>query len=186
MTSDAERRLQQRGVSIQDEPDVIGGVTVEPVDGAVAELPPYLDRQDELAAGDVRGQGAMALVVSPEGIVLHLRDDKSWIPHPGCWSLFGGAVEDGENPDQTIVRELWEELHLTASEYRPLWRVVDAEGDGRLLTVFEVVTSMLPADMVLTEGQGLRAFSRDEALRQRLAPFCRRVLDRYPGCSGIR
>lgn len=147
---------------------------------AAAELP-YLDRRDELAAGGARGQGAVALVVSPEGIVLHLRDDRAWIPHPGYWSLFGGAVEDGEDPDQTIVRELREELHLTVSGRRPLWRVVDAEGDGRLLTVFEVTTSVRTTDMVLTEGQGLRAFNRDEALRQRLAPFCRRVLERYPG-----
>jgi 8-oxo-dGTP diphosphatase len=144
-------------------------------------MPPYLDRQDELAAGDVRGEGAMALVVSPEGIVLHLRDDKSWIPHPGCWSLFGGAVEDGETPDQATVRELRKELHLRLSGCRPLWRVVDTEGDGRLLTIFEASTSMLPGDMVLTEGQGLRAFTRDEALRQRLAPFWRRVLEHYAG-----
>ncbi|MFR9780547.1 NUDIX domain-containing protein [Micromonospora sp. MS34] len=45
--------------------------------------------------------------------------NKCGIPHPGHWSLFGGAVEDGENPGQTIVRELREELHLAVNECRP-------------------------------------------------------------------
>jgi 8-oxo-dGTP diphosphatase len=30
----------------------------------------------------------MALVINTNGLVLHLRDDKPTIPHPGRWSLF--------------------------------------------------------------------------------------------------
>ena len=111
------------------------------------------------------------------GIVLHHRDDKPWISHPGCW-LFGGAVEQGEDPHGTVVRELEEELGLSGVKFRPLWRVVDKDGDGRLLTVFEARTRLGPDQMTLNEGQGLAAFDLDEALRQRLATFCRRVLTR--------
>jgi 8-oxo-dGTP diphosphatase len=121
----------------------------------------------------------MALILSPNGIVLHLRDDKSWIPHAGCWSLFGGAVEPGEHPAETVVREVEEELGLTNAVFRPLWRVVDTGGDGRLLTVFEARTPVRPEEMTLTEGQALRAFDRDTALTLKLAPFCRRVLERF-------
>jgi 8-oxo-dGTP diphosphatase len=142
--------------------------------------PPFLTLEDEQLARSVTAAGAMALVVSPDGIVLHLRDDKSWIPHPGCWSLFGGAVEEGEEPAQTVVRELREEIGLDGAEFQPLWRVVDVGGDGRVLTVFEARTTLRPEEMSLTEGQELRAFDLASALKLKLAPFCRRILERYP------
>lgn len=139
---------------------------------------PFLDRKDEELAVSATTAGAMAVVISPAGIVLHHRDEKPWIPHPGCWSLFGGAVEQGEAPDDTVARELEEELGLSDFEFRPLWRVVDKGGDGRVLTIFEARTQRSPDQMTLSEGQGLEAFDLDEALSQKLAPFCRRVLTR--------
>ena len=147
-------------------------------DSPSAAVIPFLDPEDEVLAASATAAGAMAVVVSPMGIVLHHRDDKPWIPHPGCWSLFGGAVEQGEDPHGTVVRELEEELGLSGVKFRPLWRVVDKDGDGRLLTVFEARTRLGPDQMTLNEGQGLAAFDLDEALRQRLAMFCRRVLTR--------
>jgi 8-oxo-dGTP diphosphatase len=139
---------------------------------------PFLELEDQDLAVSATTAGAMAVVISPAGVVLHHRDDKPWIPHPGCWSLFGGAVEQGETPEQTVVRELEEELGLTEVEFRPLWRVVDKGGDGRVLTIFEARTLLGPDQMTLNEGQGLEAFDLDQALRQKLAPFCRRVLTR--------
>ena len=147
-------------------------------DSPDAAVVPFLDPEDEDLAVSAITAGAMAVVISPVGIVLHHRDDKPWIPHPGCWSLFGGAVEQGEDPHGTVVRELEEELGLTGFEFRALWRVVDKDGDGRVLTIFEARTPLGPDQMSLSEGQGLGAFDLDEALRQKLAPFCRRVLTR--------
>jgi 8-oxo-dGTP diphosphatase len=152
---------------------------VTPSESLSAAVAPFLDPQDESLSAAATTAGAMAVVVSPEGIVLHLRDDKPWIPHPGCWSLFGGAVEPGEGPQETVARELLEELGLRNFECRPLWRVVDHDGDGRLLTVFEARTSLRPDQMTLAEGQAHRAFSLNNALNQNLAAFCRRVLNRY-------
>ncbi len=100
-------------------------------------------------------------------------------PHPGCWSLFEGAVEEGEEPAETVVRELREEIGLAQVEFHPLWRLVDTGGDDRLLTIFEARTPLSAEQMTLAEGQALRTFDRDAALRLKLAPFCRRVLQRY-------
>lgn len=162
--------------------------TTEP-DSARAMVPgevPFLDDSDQLSAPNARGCGAMAIVVNPNGIVLHLRDDKPSIPHPGCWSLFGGGVEDGENPRDAVLRELEEELGLTSVRVRPLWRAVDHGGDMRLLTIFEARTEVAAAQMMLTEGQACREFTAASALTLKLAPFCRRTLRRYaaPGTSG--
>lgn len=121
----------------------------------------------------------MAIVLTPDGFLLHLRDDKPWIPHPGCWSLFGGAVDDDELPEQAMRRELREELALSDVELRALWRLVDDDGDGRLLTIFEARTPQRAREMTLAEGQALGAFDISSALESKLATFCRRALIRY-------
>ncbi|ETA71121.1 NUDIX domain-containing protein [Actinospica robiniae] len=142
-------------------------------------LPPYLSPEDEQSAASTTASGAMAIVTTPAGIVLHLRDDKPEIPHPACWSLFGGATDDGELPDQTIRRELREELALDEVNLRPLWRVVDLDGDGRQLTIFEARTHRHARELTLAEGQALGVFDLASALELRLADFCRRSLLSY-------
>lgn len=141
--------------------------------------PPYLSPEDEQFSASTTSFGAMAIVANPDGIVLHLRDDKPQIPHPGCWSLFGGAVDEGELPDQTIRRELREELALHDVALRALWKVVDIDGDGRELTIFEASTPRHAREMTLAEGQALGVFDPASALELRLAAFCRRSLLRY-------
>lgn len=121
----------------------------------------------------------MALVINTNGLVLHLRDDKPAIPHPGRWSLFGGAVEDGETPDQAVIRELREELQLRSVRIRARWQAVDHGGDMRHLTIFEAVTRTPASGMVLSEGQAVREFTMTQARKLPLAPFCRRALEKY-------
>ncbi|MFE3456510.1 hypothetical protein ACFXKD_03120 [Nocardiopsis aegyptia] len=56
---------------------------------------------------------------------------------------------------------------------------MDEEGDGRLLTIFRVTTSATTDEMVLGEGQAMRAYGIDEVFELNLATFCRRVLTAY-------
>jgi ADP-ribose pyrophosphatase YjhB (NUDIX family) len=46
----------------------------------------------------------MLLIVAGDGLLLHHRDDKPGIAHPGRWAGFGGAVEDGETVEQASSR----------------------------------------------------------------------------------
>lgn len=39
-------------------------------------------------------------------ILLSLRDNKPGIPFPNYWDLIGGHVEEGETPEEALVREV--------------------------------------------------------------------------------
>ena len=54
--------------------------------------------------------------------------DRQWLPD--AWDLFGGHVEPGETPDETLRRELAEELGVRALDWT--WLDTLAGGDWRL------------------------------------------------------
>src|SRR3546814_13246923 len=62
---------------------------------------------------------AVALLTLPDGrYILQRRDAKPSIFFPDHWGLFGGALEDGEMPEQALVRELDEELGFSIEPER--------------------------------------------------------------------
>src|ERR1700735_5456048 len=89
-------------------------------------------------AGESRGRAAMLLIVTNDGLLLHHRDDKPGIAHPGCWAGFGGAVEEGETVEQALRREVLEETGLMIEDPRLLTEAVDVEGGGRLVSLFYI------------------------------------------------
>ena len=55
-----------------------------------------------------------AIIYDSEGkLLLQKRDLKRSIYFPGLWGVFGGACEKNENPSETIVREIYEELQIS-------------------------------------------------------------------------
>ena len=57
---------------------------------------------------------ACALIDTDGRILMSQRPDGK--DHAGLWEFPGGKVEDGERPEQTIRRELWEELNVEPCE----------------------------------------------------------------------
>ena len=57
---------------------------------------------------------ACALIDTDGRILMSQRPDGK--DHAGLWEFPGGKVEDGERPEQTIRRELWEELSVEPCE----------------------------------------------------------------------
>ena len=52
---------------------------------------------------------------------------RAW--YPGVWDFPGGHSEDGEEPEETLLRELAEELGVVPTEYRELPSyLLEAEG----------------------------------------------------------
>jgi 8-oxo-dGTP diphosphatase len=121
-------------------------------------------------------RGAMLLIVTDGGLLMHLRDDKPGIPNPGCWSGFGGAVEEGETVDQALHRELLEETGLEIGSATFLTSEMDHEGDGREVSLFYVVGHYRPEDIDLREGTGVAVHSIEDLPGLKMSPFVRRAI----------
>jgi len=124
-------------------------------------------------------EAAMLLIATDGGLLMHLRDDKPEIPHPGCWAGFGGAVEEGETVEQALRREVREETGLEISDATFLAREVDHEGDGREVSLFYVTGDYRPEDISLQEGAGVAVHCLEDLPGLKMSPFVRRAISSH-------
>lgn len=54
------------------------------------------------------GVGALFVSLDTNRVLLNLRAQHK--THPMCWSLWGGMIEDNEQPKDALIRELTEEM----------------------------------------------------------------------------
>jgi 8-oxo-dGTP pyrophosphatase MutT (NUDIX family) len=57
-----------------------------------------------------QGTGILFFDAEHDRVLVFRRDNIAGIPFPGMLDIIGGAVETGETPEQTIEREVFEEL----------------------------------------------------------------------------
>jgi 8-oxo-dGTP diphosphatase len=124
-------------------------------------------------------KAAMLLIVTDNGLLMHLRDDKPGIPHPGCWAGFGGAVEEGETTEQALRREVLEETGLEITSATFLSSEIDHEGDGREVSLFYVTGDYRPQDIDLQEGAGVAVHSLQDLPQLKMSPFVRRAISSH-------
>jgi 8-oxo-dGTP diphosphatase len=117
---------------------------------------------------ELRIQSVGVLLRNPRGqILLQQRDHKPGLSFPGCWTTFGGRVEDHETPDEAMRRELLEEIELAPTV--KLWKMFERPHqlvDGLLVTVEQYVyvgdIDLEVSEIILNEGQALGYFSADD------------------------
>lgn len=135
---------------------------------------------DDDRRGPGRRRAAMVLLITLDGrLLLHHRDDEPGILHPGCWAGFGGAVEPGESVEAVARREVREETGLVIATLTFLCDVEDKEGRGDWVSLYFVQGSFHPADVVLSEGQGVGLFRMEDLDTLRMTPFVRRVISEH-------
>lgn len=121
----------------------------------------------------------VAIVCVGDRYLLQHRDSKPEIFFPDHWGFFGGAIEDGETPEECLLREFAEETNLVADKddltfFTELtFDFRFADGTIILRSFFELtIDPALVEKIVLREGQDFGLFTTEEALADlRLAPY---------------
>ena len=109
-------------------------------------------------------------------VLLFLRDDIPDIPYPNMWDIPGGHVEDGETPEQCIVREMKEEMELTLEDFQ-LFSVM--EFTDRVEYTFWKKANLDIQNINLHEGQKLKWFTEFEAKNTKLAYGFNEIVDDF-------
>lgn len=108
---------------------------------------------------------ALAVLERQGRWLIQLRDDCSTIVAPGCWGLFGGHMEPGETAEQSLRRELLEEIGYSSGPVIPWFR---SAAGGRVRHVFRVQLDVDPDRLQLQEGQDMTLASLEELSRGRV------------------
>lgn len=97
-------------------------------------------------------------------ILLYRRDNKPGIPFPQHWDLFGGHVEDGETPEEALVREVKEEMNYDLKDFKFFRRYDCLEGDAypNIKYIYHGRFNLPAERITLLEGECVRYFTRDE------------------------
>ena len=118
----------------------------------------------------------VGLIVQAGRILLGRRSAERQF-YPNVWDMFGGHVEPGEGHEQTLVRELDEELGITPVEWTFLETLtvdlpaVNTSPPDLLIVHIYLVTDWTgtPVNMQPEEHSTIGWFSVDEAIRLELA-----------------
>lgn len=114
-------------------------------------------------------------------LLLYLRDNKPGIPFPDCWDLIGGHVEEGETPEEALIREVKEELGITLDEFRFFRRYECRTGDAypNEKYIFAGRIDIPIENITLYEGERPKYFKRSEIPYVNFANILREVVMDY-------
>jgi 8-oxo-dGTP diphosphatase len=101
---------------------------------------------------------SIIFINSKEEIIFNLRDNIP-IPYPNCWDLLGGGVESGESPEETIIREMKEEIEIDLTDFHFFKKY---EFSDRIEHSFWKLVDFNLNALPLNEGQGLKWFTKDD------------------------
>jgi 8-oxo-dGTP diphosphatase len=113
--------------------------------------------------------------------LLALRDNKSWIPFPNHWDLIGGHVEEGESPEEALVREVKEELDIDIKDYTFYKKFECLSGDAydNIKYIYSGKINIPIEKITLLEGERAQYFSREEIPALKFANIIKSVVLDY-------
>ncbi len=114
-------------------------------------------------------------------ILLYLRDNKPDIPFPHHWDLFGGYIEEGETPEEALIREVKEELNFDLKDYKFFKKYECLKGDVNQNEKYVYVGRInLPIEKItLSEGERLQFFSKEKIPNVKFANILREIVMDY-------
>ncbi|MFH1770898.1 MAG: NUDIX domain-containing protein [archaeon] len=123
-------------------------------------------------------KGVKAILVNSEGkLLMQHREDKPGFDFPNTWSLFGGAIDEGETAEEAIVREIKEEIDYDVNDYK----FVEEVNFPHLFSIsmFIVPIDKELKDLTLREGDDFDFFTKEEVFELKLSDVARKFLEIY-------
>jgi 8-oxo-dGTP diphosphatase len=113
--------------------------------------------------------------------LLALRDNKPGIPFPNHWDLIGGHVEEGETPEEALIREFKEELNLDLKEYKFYKKYECLTGDAyeNMKYIYTGKINIPIDEITLLEGERPQYFSGEEIPDIKFANIIKSVVMDY-------
>lgn len=113
--------------------------------------------------------------------LLYLRDNNPGIPYPNHWDLIGGHIEEGETPEEALVREVKEELDIDLKEYTFYKKYECLTGDTyeNIKYIYYGKINLPIEDVTLLEGVIPRYFSREEIPHVNFANILKSIVMDY-------
>jgi 8-oxo-dGTP diphosphatase len=110
--------------------------------------------------------------------LLALRDNKPNIPFPDHWDLIGGHVEEGETPEEALVREVKEELDIDLKEYTFYRKYECFKGDAydNIKYIYSGKINIPIEEITLLEGERPQYFSREEIPNVKFANIIKSIV----------
>lgn len=109
-------------------------------------------------------------------VLLQHRDDGIAIL-PGHWSFFGGAIDEGETPEEAVKREAIEELEYTLTNPR-LVMTQEFDTDVHIITRYIYIEKYNPiVKLVLHEGQGMGWYKHGDMGNLKIDKFDKEAID---------
>ena len=132
---------------------------------------------------DLHHEVVVALIVQAPKILLGKRAaTRKYYPH--VWDMFGGHVEPGEGFEQTLSRELEEELGITPTQWTDLETIHKPSEQLTLHLYLVTAWSGAPINRQPEEHDTIRWFSLTEASELDLAdPIYPEIFARYLASS---
>jgi 8-oxo-dGTP diphosphatase len=114
-------------------------------------------------------------------LLLYLRDNKPGIPFPNHWDLIGGHIEEGETPEEALVREVKEELNIDLKEYTFYKKYECLEGDAyeNIKFIYFGKINLPIEEITLLEGVRAQYFSREEIPNVKFANILKSIVLEY-------
>jgi 8-oxo-dGTP diphosphatase len=113
--------------------------------------------------------------------LLALRDNKPWIPFPNHWDLIGGHVEEGETPEEAMLREVKEELDIDMKDYTFFKKFECFKGDAydNIKYIFRGKINIPIEEITLLEGERAQYFSKEEIPELKFANIIQSIVIDY-------